>query len=141
MDDAVIMGVAQGQHQLDAEGGGHAGGHHPHPLDILLQGDAGDILHDNHRVAAVQEHIVNLHNVGMVQGIDGLGLVAEPPERIGVSGVFIPEHFNGDRAVFRSVKAVVDVGHSPHANEVFNEVTALQHFAHYIIHSRSPHSK
>ena len=138
MDDAVVVGVAQGQHQLDAEGGSDVGAHHPHPLDVLLQGDAGDILHDNHRVAAIQKDIVDFDNIGVIQGIDGLGFVAEPPQGLGVPGVLIPEHFNGHGAVLGGIKAVVDIGHPPHPDEVFDEVTALQHFTHYIIHSRSP---
>ena len=138
VNNAVVVGVAQGKHQLDTEGGGNVGTHHPHLLDVLLQGDAGDVLHDDDRVLAVQKDVVDLDDVGVVQGVDGLGLVADPPQGFGVAGVFVPEHLNGHRAVFGGIEAVVDVGHSPHPNEVFHQVTALQHFTHYVIHSRSP---
>ena len=47
--------------------------------------------------------------VGKIQGVDGLGFVAEPAQRFLVVGELVPEHLDGHPAVLHRVDALVDL--------------------------------
>ena len=138
VDDALLVGVLQGQQDLGGEVQGLLPADGPFLLDILLQGDAVDVLHDDVLDLVPETHVVHPHDVGVGQQGDGLGLVAETPEEIAVVGELLLQDLDGHPPVAHPVVSLVHVGHAAHADELVDFVLAVQALSNIFIHNSLP---
>ncbi len=103
----VMNGLGDGGHQPGR--GREIGGEVAQPL---VQAAARDQLHAEEALARRLAHLVDRHDVGMVELRDGLGLVLEP-DQLGLAGEFgRPDDLEGDQPVQGDLPCLVDDAHS-----------------------------
>ena len=68
----------------------------PHPIHITAQSLAFDILHDQIFFFICHDHIVNLHDVLMIQHGHGLSLVDKTENGLLVVCIILFQHFDGN---------------------------------------------
>ena len=81
VDDAALVGVVHGAGQRLDQGGGVAR-RLRRAVELLLQAAAVEIFQREIRLAVVLADLVNLHDVGVLQPGDGLGLDLEAQQRL-----------------------------------------------------------
>ena len=139
VDDALLVGALQGHEDLGGEVDGLLPADGALLLDILLQGDAVDKLHDDVLDLVAKADIVHLDNVGVVEHRDGLGLIAETAQEIAVVGKFFLQNLDGHPAALHAVVGLVDIGHAAHADKLVDFVPAIQALADESIHKQLPY--
>ena len=105
-------------------------------LDILLQGDAINELHDDILNLVAEADIINLHNIGVIEHRNRLGFIAEATEEIAVVGELFLEDLNGNPAVLHAVIGLIHIGHAPHADQLVDFIPAVKALADKSIHNR-----
>ena len=105
-------------------------------LQIFLEGDALDQLHDDIVRAVFAADVVHGDDVVMAELGDRLGLDREPLADIRVPGVFVLEYFYGDITVEHMAARAVDDRHAAHADHVDDLIPAAEQFADILIHMR-----
>ena len=105
-------------------------------LDILLQGDAINELHDDILNLVAEADIINLHNIGVIEHRNRLGFIAEAAEEIAVVGELFLEDLNGNPAVLHAVIGLIHIGHAPHADQLVDFIPAVKALADKSIHNR-----
>ena len=138
VDDPLFMGALQGHQNLAGEVESFLPADGPLLLNILLEGDAIDKLHDDILDLIAKAHVIDLDNIGMVQHRNCLGLVPETAEKIAVVGELFLEDFNGYPTAFHPVISLVHIGHAPHADELVDLVPAIQALSNESIHKQLP---
>ena len=138
VDDALLVGALQGHEDLGGEVDSLLPADGAFLLDILLQGDAVDKLHDDVLDLVAKADIVHLDNVGVVEPRDGLGLIAETAQEIAVVGKFFLQNLDGHPAALHAVVGLVDIGHAAHADKLVDFVPAIQALADESIHKQLP---
>ena len=139
VDDALLVGALQGHEDLGGEVDSLLPADGALLLDILLQGDAVDKLHDDVLDLVAKADIVHLDNVGVVEHRDGLGLIAETAQEIAVVGKFFLQNLDGHPAALHAVVGLVDIGHAAHADKLVDFVPAIQALADESIHKQLPY--
>ena len=89
MHHTVLMGMLQGPQNLSDKMDGILPPQLTLVADILIQGDAIDIFHDDILISAGKVHIKHLDDVGVVQHGNDLGLVSEPADKLVVGQVLL----------------------------------------------------
>ena len=120
------MGVLQGTQDLDGEM------HRLLPaqvlalVQVLLEGDAVDVLHHDVLQPLAKAHVQHLDDVGVVEDGDGLRLVAEATHELVVGQKLIPQDLYRHGAIVDIVIRLVDVGHTAHADQLAHLITSVQ---------------
>ena len=140
VDDAFGMGVVQCAEHLRGKMHGLFPGERAAALfEVFLQRDAVHVFHDDVLELVRHRHIVHLDDVGMVQNGDGLGLVFKTAHQLLVVQKFFFQNLDSHRVAGLGILAPVDVGHAAHADQVANEIPAVQTLADQIIHVVPPY--
>ena len=141
---AVVVGMVQRFQDLRDKVDGLPAGQLAAPLvQILAQGHAVHIFHDDILQMVAHRDIIHLDDIGVVEQRDGLGLVLETAHKVGVVHELLPQHLNGhDRALrhrtARPHNGLVDIGHAAGADELPHRVQTIQRFADQVIHGAPP---
>ena len=106
-------------------------------LDIILQGDAVDILHDDILDPVAEADIVHLDDIRVGQHRDGLGLVFKPAHKFLVAKEFVLQNLNRHHTVVDRVVRFIDIRHSANAQKVSDLIPAIQPFSGIFIHGKS----
>ena len=123
MDDAAGMGLGEGVGQGNGvlEGFGET---QAFLGDDVVQGPAGDVLHDDVVDAVLAGDVVDGNYVGMVKGAGGLGFLDEAALAVGVGDAVGGEDLEGDQAVEPRVAGLVDDTHAALAQLLEDGVVA-----------------
>ena len=143
--DAVGVGVLQRLEDLGDEVHGLPAGKFAAPLvEVLPQGHAIHILHDDILQMVVDRNIVHLNDIGVIQQRDGLGLVFKAAHKIRVVHILLPQHLNGHHspgwhgAVLAPHDCFIYIGHAAGADQLLHLVQAVQFFTDQVIHGAPP---
>ena len=140
VDDALGVGVVQRAEHLRGKMHGLLPGERAAALfEVFLQRDAVHIFHNDVLELVRHRHIVHLDDVGMVQNGDGLGLVFETAHQFLVVQKLFFQNLDSHRVAGLGILTPVDVGHAAHADQVANEIPAVQTLADQIIHVVPPY--
>ena len=115
VDDAARVGVIQGGGHV-ADDAARRGGVEPAGLDQVVDGLAVDVLEDEEDVLAILGDGVDVHDVGMMKGRDGLGLGHEAGTLAGVAADLVAHLLDGHAAGERAVRALEDHAHAAGAD-------------------------
>ena len=113
-------------------------------IEVLAQGHAVHILHDDILQVIVHRDIVHLDDVRVIQQRNGLGFVLEAAHKVRVVHELPPQHFDchhrpgRHRAVVAPHDSLVDVRHAAGADQFLHLVQAVQPFADQVIHCAPP---
>ena len=145
VDHPVCMGVFQCLEDLRDKVHRFPAAELSSPLvQVLPQGHAVHVFHDDILQIVVDRHVIDLDDVGMVQQRDRLGFVFEAADQIRVVRVFLPQHLyrhhraHRHRTVVSQHHCLVDVCHAAGADEFPDLVQPVQLFADQIIHDAPP---
>ena len=137
--DAVGVGMLQRLEDLGDEVHGLPAGKLAAPLvEVLPQGHAVHILHDDILQIIVHRDIVHLDDVRVIQQRDGLGFVLEAADQLFVIKKLFFQHLDGDLVAGADIAAFINIGHAANADQTFNQIAAIQLFADQIIHLFPP---
>ncbi len=120
MDDVVVVGVAEGPGELPPDLDDPRGGKGPRLAEALPRHQ----LHDDEGNAPLLAHVVDGHDVGVVQGGGGAGLLEEPGLALRPAGD--REHLDRHLALELGVEPEVDRSHPAPAEEPVEPVTAVE---------------
>src|SRR5581483_9300758 len=104
--------------------------------DQLIEGLAGDELHGNEIRAVRRADVVNVDDVGVIQGRRGLGFLHEAALAFGAGGSVGAQDFDGDGTVEMSVEGAIHHSHAAFTELCFNPVVA-QKLADHWVHVRA----
>ena len=102
----------------------HGAGHHGHQLrghpgpwvrfrECLTEASAVDQLHHEVTDAVVLAHVVDRHNVRMIEIGDRLGLEVKPADIVAVSERSASKHLEGHRAIEAPLHLAINDAHPP----------------------------
>ena len=103
-------------------------------FEVLLQGDAVHIFHNDVLQLIGDRYIVDLDDVGMAEDGDGLRFVFEAADQLLIVEKFFLQNLDGDLVACFQIGAAVHIGHAANAHKPLNRVAAVQSFANQIIH-------
>ena len=143
--DAVGVGMLQRLEDLGDEVHGLPAGKLAAPLvEVLPQGHAVHIFHNNILQMVVDRDIVHLNDIGVIQQRDGLGFVFKAAHKIRVVHILPPQHLDGHhspgghRAVLSPHDCLIHVGHAAGADQLLHLVQTVQSFTDQVIHGAPP---
>ena len=143
--DAVGVGVLQRLEDLGDEVHSLPAGKLAAPLvEVLPQGHAVHILHDDILQMVIDRNIVHLDDIRVVQQRDGLGFVFKAAHKIRVVHILPPQHLDGHhspgghRAVLSPHDRLIHVGHAAGADQLLHLVQTVQSFTDQVIHGAPP---
>ena len=143
--DAVGVGMLQRFEDLGNEVHGLPAGKLTTTLvEVLAQGHAVHILHNDILQMVVDRNVVHLDDVGVVQQRDGLGLILEAAHKVRVVHIFLPQHLDshhsagGHRAVLSPHDRLIHIGHTTGADQLLHLVQAVQPLTDQVIHGAPP---
>ena len=142
VDNALAVGMVQGLQDLGNEVDGLFPGERAAPLvQILFQGDAVDVFHDDILDLVTHRHVIHLDDMWVIQDRDRLGLVLEPLDQFRVFHELRPQDLDGHYPVLFQVAGTVYVGHTAYADQTFQQIAAVQPFTDHvfqILHAIKP---
>ncbi len=97
--------------------------------------DPLDVLHHDVRLIAGEARVEEAHQTGVLEGLEGAGLVPETPYDLGVAGAD-HLHRNGDAVAF--VKGLVDIGHPAAPDQANETIVPAEGFSDQCHRSPSP---
>ena len=103
-------------------------------VDILLERDAVDILHDDKLELIREADVVHLDDVRMRQECDRLRLIAEAAQEFLILGELLFQDLDGHDLVVHNVSRFVDIGHAADTDQLGNFIPAIQLFTNVLIH-------
>ena len=137
VNDALFVGVLQSAEDL------HRKVQRLSPFDlalllnVLLQGDAVNVLHDDILDAVAEADVIDLDDIRVRKHRNGFRFIAETAQEIAVARKLFLQNFNGDPALFNVVIRLIHVCHAAYAEKLVDLVSAVQTLAYIFIHSFS----
>ena len=103
-------------------------------LNILLERDALNVLHNYILELVAVADIINLDYVRMREHGYRLGLILESAAKLLACKELILENFDGNRPVVDIVVGLIDNCHSANANDFLKFIPSVKSFSDIIIH-------
>ena len=129
VDDAVLVRVLEGLRDLGGEKQRLRRGEPALAVDILLERDALDELHDDILHRERMAHIVHRDDVRVAEHGDGLRLGLELRLELGIGENLLAQHLDGDIAVETVIERFIDNGHAAGADDLEKLVAVIQQLA------------
>ena len=133
--DALIMGVLQRAQNLRHKIDSFPGVDHTLLLDILLQGDALDIFHNDILQSVAVADVKDTDDIRMRQNSNRFGFIFESAAEIFVRQILILKNLHRDNAIIDIVERFIYNGHTADADDLDDLITSVQSFADVIFHS------
>ena len=112
MDDAAVVGVAEGLGQLDADPQHFAPGEDPPAAQLGFEAVAGDQFHGVEEVVALLAEAEEADDMGMVELAEGLDLRLEAVAEVGLMDERFGQQLDGGRLAAFDVDAFIDGAHA-----------------------------
>ncbi len=138
VNNSLGVGMVEGAEHLGGEVDRFLPPQHLLLVDILLEGDAVNILHDDRLHPLGKNDVINLYNIGMGEDGNGLGLVLKHAGELLVGHVLLPEYLDRHHLVVHDILSLVHVGHTADADHLLNFVPSVQPLADKFIHWTAP---
>ena len=103
-------------------------------LNIALQCDAVDKLHDDILDSVAEADIVHLYDIGMGQDRDRLGLITETAEELAVVRKLFLQDLDSDPTVFDLIVSTVYIGHAAYTEKIVYFIASVKTLADKLIH-------
>ena len=134
VNDALVMGVLKRAENLRCKMHGLLPRYNALLLNILLERDALDILHNYILELVAVADIINLDYVRMREHSYRLGFILESAAELLACKELILENFDGNRPVVDIVVGLIDNRHSANANDFLKFIPSVKSFSDIIIH-------
>ena len=108
-------------------------------IDILLERDAVEILHDDIIQIVVERNVKHLDDVFMIQNGDGARLVFKAHAKLLVGQEFLLEHLDGNGCAGLHVDGTVDDGHAAHPDDTLDAIAAVDQLSNQSVHLVPPY--
>ena len=134
VNDALIVSVLECAEYLDDEM------HRILPcedlflLDVLLQRDTVDVLHDDILYLLGEAHIVYLYDIRVGKNCNCLGFISEAAQELLVLSEFLLQYLNGNGFVVDNIDALVHFSHASDADKLGYLISSVELFANILIH-------
>ena len=129
VDNALVVRVLERPEDLDGKMDCLFPAEHLLLLDIFLEGDPVDILHDDRLHPVGKAHVVDPHDIRMVEHRHCLALVLEPAAHILIIHMLFLQNLDGNHPVFEHIVRLIDVCHAADADDLHDLIPALELFA------------
>lgn len=136
MDDPLVVSVLKRPQNLHGEMNGFLPLDIPLLLDILLEGDAVDVFHDNILQPLPKADVIHLDDVGVGQDGYRLGFVFKPAGEFLVGQVLIPQDFHRHGAIVDAVIGLVHIGHAADTDDLLDFIPTVQPLSHILIQNK-----
>src|ERR1700686_3616508 len=114
--DAPAVGRAQAQRHVVRDDDGTFIIEHPARAQVMAQIGAFDQFHHNEIIAIGLSIIVDLHDIGMLQGRSYFGLALKARHKFGVCSIGIAQYFDRHPTIQNSIAAPVHCKQIPSSN-------------------------
>ena len=138
VDDLAAMCMLQCFGDLRRENRDFFGRQRASAFQIFFQSNAVNELHNDVFQFFGLGHIVNSHNVGMRQHCNSLRLLVELSTKFVVGHIFIFQDFDRNIAIQTVAFGLEYHGHAADADDLFDLISAVQHFSNESLHYASP---
>ena len=112
MNDAAVVGVAEGLGHLDADPQHFAPGEDPPAAQLRFQAAAGDQFHGVEEVVALLAEAEEADNVRMIEFAEGLDFGLEALAEVGLVDEGLGEELHGGRLAALGVDPFIDGAHA-----------------------------
>ena len=106
-------------------------------VDILFEGDAVDIFHDDILDHIAEGYVINADDIGMIQYSDRLGLILESADKVLIAEELILHDLDRDLSCVDRIIAAINIRHTADADELAYLISSVKFFACVFIHTRS----
>ena len=137
VDDAPAVGVVQGLGDLHGKMQRLAPVEGTFLLQILLERDPLDQLHDDVVGLAGAGNVIDTDDIRVRQHGDRLGFRVEPAAELLVPRKFVLQYFHRDHTIEPVVQSLIDHGHSAGADHFQYLISTVQQSSYIIFHGNS----
>ena len=107
-------------------------------LEVLLERNALDELHDDIIEVIRVRHVVHAHNVRVREHRDGLRLGMEPAAELLILRELLLQNLNGNEAVEAVASGLIHNGHAARPDDLENFISIVQQRSYVLIHKTAP---
>ena len=94
-------------------------------LDILFEGDALNVFHDDILQPVTEAHVIHLDDIRVRQDRDRLRLIFEAAAELLIGKKFFFEDFNCNDAIINIVIGFIDHRHTAHADDLADLISTV----------------